>query len=90
MANPDPIQARIAKARRGKAGSIKSARSALWYAITRVEAAFRGETDKDALIRYGHLMLQACTAYAKVCESADLADRVKYMEQVLAKERADG
>ena len=89
MANPNPVQARITKARRGKAGSIKSARNALWFAITRVENAFRGETDKDALLRYGHLMLQACAAYAKVCESADLADRVKNVERQIAEERGD-
>lgn len=78
------------KRRRHRPGTVNSAKSALWNAIIRIEEAYRTETDSEKLLRFGHCMLQATAAYARVCEATDLAQRIKRVEKQLAEERGDG
>lgn len=81
------MEAKTVKRRRRKAGSLEEARRLLWRALERagklleVEDPETGQPDNALALKAIHAISQGAGAYAKVCEVADLAQRIEAIEK---------
>ena len=89
MSNPDPYQARIARKRRGRNGSLATAQRILWRAVLKVEATLEDEKSAEMVIKCTHALSQALQAYGRLVETGQLEDRLKVLEAQLKNEVAN-
>jgi hypothetical protein len=84
--NANPTKARIAKAKRDRSGSAKSAKNISWRVVRKTIKAFEAAQTTEEMARLGHLLVQALGTHGRLVEVADLADRLRLIEVQLETE----
>ncbi len=84
--NPNPTQARQARKRRPKPGTVKQLTAVLWRAITHLEGhleatAAAEEVDTGELCKLTHALTQAGATYLKAIETGELEGRLEAVER---------
>jgi hypothetical protein len=82
MANPNPYQARMARAEKRKRtlhGSIPELRERVWKAVKAAEGLLSHD-DPSVRLRAVHAITQAAASYVRVAEAVELDARVERLE----------
>lgn len=87
---PNTAPARRAKAEKRKAasaGTLDDVRAKLWACIERVDGLVADTEAEATLVLKGtHALTQACAAYVKIVEAAELEARVAALEEAAERE----
>jgi len=88
MPNPNPYQARLARAQKRRPGDIDAVRRRTWgvlcLAYSEIADAADADERRKAILAYG----QIATLYARVLEASEIEARICALEQAMA-ERQD-
>lgn len=86
MPNPSPHQARQARKRRPKPGTVKQLTAVLWCAITHLETHLDSttsaeEVDTGELCKLAHALSQSAATYLKAVEVGEFEARLEALEK---------
>lgn len=89
MPNPSPHQARQARKRRPKPGTVKQLTAVLWRAITHLETHLDSttsaeEVDTADLCKLTHALSQSASTYLKAVEVGEFEARLEALEKAQA------
>jgi hypothetical protein len=90
MANPNPVEARLArKRRRTQAGTIRDLTRVLWRAIQRLDEHL-ADADRDLDLKAVHALSQIAGAYTRAVEVGEIEARLEAVEQQLINQEGKG
>jgi hypothetical protein len=91
MANPNPHQARQAKRRASKPGTLPQLQLKLWQALCAAEAVLQTATEAELTLKAVHAMAQVAGHYARLLEVGEIEARLAALEaQVLQRNGTRG